>query len=149
MIKHHWIEWDDFTDDYIRMYQCAIIIPNSERQVIFSSAGGGVGVHSHHLVEYRSPTSGDTTIGVQPRLGIPPTMAGFVFSHLQYPRWHRPGGRAIMTVELGMVEWLAENLTTPGLGIRTNNLLYWTSDSLDDMTLVRIRYGSNHYMALK
>lgn len=141
MTYHHWLEWNDFAEEYIRIYRDHEMIPTDRVCKIIYSAPFVGSDTINHLVEFQAVTRYENTKVFQQRMRAAPSMSRFVFPNLHFARWHRPGGSMMLDYTPGALVWLEDNLMAPILGIKSTNHLYLTSDSSDDLTLAKLRFG--------
>jgi hypothetical protein len=140
-VNHHYLYWNEMAEDHIRTFTDTeddrFSRPHALHRIIHhQSQNGARGVEHRYVVEFQAPLeSGKYSLGRAAE-----SFAKWVFPNLHFPRWHRPGGSMTIVRHPGTARWLAESLNTPLLGIKTNKLLYLTTDDPDDFVLMKMRF---------
>lgn len=134
-VKHEWIDWYDFSEAHIRLFRDSDILPlHKSHQIIRTMATNGrKTVEYNHLVEFEEPLPAS----LYARNKVALSMTREALTRLRF--WKLAAGGIVMERTAELVEWLRGNLEHPTKGVLGAKYIYVTSDSEDDMTLVRLR----------
>lgn len=136
LYRHNWWQWIDFADAFIRAISRLTHLPKDRSYTVINTYTWESGVNESQIIEFDEPLESTTCY---PLARISRSMAPFVFPYLVQPRWHH-GYSIIIHKQLGLRRWTEDNLESPMTCIDGEKLVYITTDNVEDMALIKLKY---------